>query len=124
MRKRNSHSLFKSLLSNIRQDKYRQNQINLIVRTIERKTGKTIQEIKRTHTQRELYRIGLYYVTTTNKAICEALKIPVEAGTRRKRELEKDGRLIASRKKRICPFTKHSARFLTTNPNQYSELLK
>ncbi|SDX19231.1 hypothetical protein [Aequorivita viscosa] len=123
MRKSISHSL-KSLLSNIRQRKDKQLLKDYIIRTIEDKTGKPIQLLRKNHTQRELYKIGLYYVTTTNKAICEALKIPVEAGTRRKRELEKEGRLIASAKKRICPFTKHPARFLTTNPDQYRELLK
>ena len=123
MRKRTFHSL-KSLLSNIRRNKDRQNLIDFIVRTIEKKTGLTLRELKRTHTQKELYRIGLYYFSTTNKTICEALKIPVEAGTRRKRDLEKEGRLMASRKKRICPFTKHPAKFLTTNPDQFNELLK
>jgi len=123
MRKRNSQSL-----TNLFGRRYKaQSTINLsdfIVRTIERKEGASLYQLKRFHNQKELYRIGLYHVTTTNKAICEALKIPVEAGTRRKRNLEIDGYLMASIKKRICPFTKRPARFLTTNPNKYNELLK
>lgn len=107
-----------------RQAQSTKNLTDFIVQTIEKRTGSTLQELKRTHKEKELYRIGLYHVTTTNKTICEALKIPVEAGTRRKRDLEKEGRLVASRKKGICPFTKYSARFLTTNPNQFRELLK
>lgn len=123
MRKQNSHSP-KSLLSERRQAQSTKNLTDFIVRTIERKTGSKLQELKRTRKEKELYHIGLYHVTTTNKTICEALKIPVEAGTRRKRDLEKEGRLVASRKKGICPFTKYSARLLTTNPNQFRELLK
>lgn len=123
MRKRNSQSL-KNLFG--RRYKVQDTQLlkDYIIRKIESKTEQPIQLLRKNHSQIELYRIGLYYVTTTNKAICEALQIPVEAGTRRKRDLEKAGVLIASCKKRMCPFTKHPARFLTTNPNQYSELLK
>lgn len=100
------------------------NYLDFIVRTIEKKQGLTLSELKRTRTQKELYRIGLFHITTTNKTICEALNIPVEAGTRRKRDLENEGRLIASTKKGICPFTKHRASFLTTNPKQFSKVLK
>ena len=119
MRSDNSHNL-KSLLSNRRQGKYKQNLIAYTVRTIEKKTGLTLHELKRKYTQKELYRIGLYYITTTNKVICEALKIPVEAGTRRKRDLEKEGRLWVSTRKRICPYTNHPARFLTTNADYFT----
>ncbi|WP_379862281.1 hypothetical protein [Mariniflexile ostreae] len=98
--------------------------LNHIVQTIEQKTGLSLLQLKRKHPQHDLYKIGLFYFTTTNKTICEALKIPVEAGTRRKRKLEKDGRLMSSIKKGICPFTGHKARFLSTNPDQYNKLLE
>ncbi|WP_417237623.1 hypothetical protein [Bizionia sp.] len=97
--------------------------LNSVIKTIEKKTGFTFQELKERHTQKELYRIGLYYVTTTNKTICEALNIPVEAGTRRKRDLEKEARLICSKKKHVCPVTKYKARFLSTNPKHIRKRL-
>lgn len=114
----------KSLLNNSIKAKDKKIQLNYIVKTIEQKTGLTLRELKRSKTQKQLYKIGLFYFTTTNKVICEALKIPVEAGTRRKRDLQREGRLIASIKKRICPFTQHPAKFLSTNPINYNDLLK
>jgi hypothetical protein len=71
-----------------------------------------------------LYRIGLFHETTTNKAICEALRIPVEVGCRRKRELEDLGLLVASDEERPCPITGAMAHFLTTNPAKFDELRK
>lgn len=113
-----------SFLNNSIKAKGTKNILDFIVRTIEKNEGLTLSELKRTKTQKELYRIGLFHFTTTNKTICEALKIPVEAGTRRKRDLENEGRLFASIKKDLCPFTKHRASFLTTNPKHISKLLK
>ena len=98
--------------------------VNFIVKTVEKETGLSLNELKRTKTQKQLYRIGLRYFTTTNKTICEALGIPIEAGTRRKRDLEKEGILKASLKRRKCPYTGHQAHFLTTNPHNYKDLLK
>lgn len=123
MRSTNSHNS-KSFLNNSIKAQSTKNILDFVLRTIEKNEGLTLSELKRTKTQKELYRIGLLHVTTTNKTICEALNIPVEAGTRRKRDLEKEGRLIASTKKRLCPFTKHRASFLTTNPKQFSKVLK
>jgi hypothetical protein len=85
------------------------------------KTGfKTIlsyPEIKR-------YHLGLKHITTSNKAICEALKIPVEAGTRYKVELEENLNLRASIDKFQCPYTKEYVRFLSTNPLEFERLTK
>lgn len=123
MRSTNSHNS-KSFLNNSIKAQSTKNILDFVLRTIEKNEGLTLSELKRTKTQKQLYRIGLFHVITTNKTICEALKIPVEAGTRRKRDLEKEGRLITSTKKGICPFTKHRASFLTTNPKQFSKVLK
>lgn len=123
MRSGNSHNS-KGFLNNSIKAKGKQILINYIVRTIEKNRGLTLSELKRTKTQKELYRIGLFYFTTTNKTICEALNIPIEAGTRRKRDLEKEGRLRASIKKGFCPLTKHPAKFLSTNPKNYNDLLE
>ena len=107
-----------------RRSEDKQNVINYIVKTIETGTGKSLFELKRNHTQCDLYRIGLKYVTTTNKALCMALDIPVEAGTRRKRKLEKEGFLVASFKQKICPYTLEFAKYLTTDPNKFNEIIK
>lgn len=98
--------------------------INWMRRQIENTTGYSVNQLKYGRTDLKLYRFGLFLFTTTNKAICKALDIPVEAGTRYKRKLEKEGLLVASRKKRICPYTKHSAHFLSTDSNQFNDLLK
>jgi hypothetical protein len=85
------------------------------------KTGfKTIlsyPEIKR-------YHLGLKYITTSNKAICEALNIPVEAGTRYKAELEENQNLVASIDKFQCPYTKEYVQFLSTNPLEFERITK
>lgn len=98
--------------------------INWMRRQIETTTGYCVNELRYGRTEIKLYRFGLALFTTTNKTICVTLGIPVEAGTRYKRTLEKEGHLVASRKKRICPYTKHPAHFLSTDSNQFSELLK
>lgn len=90
-----------------------------IRKKIENATGYTIEHLQSHYSQKKLYRIGLKYVSTTNKAICEALNIPVEAGTRFKRKLEKSGRLVTSILPRICPYTGHRAHFLSTNAEQF-----
>lgn len=109
---KNKHSVKKSFEKGRSEDKKKV--VQYIIRTIEKKTGFSISQLKNTRSQVELYKLGLKYVTTTNKAICEALGIPVEGGTRRKRELEKEGILKTSLKRKICPYTKRNAFFLTT----------
>lgn len=122
MRNNNSHGL--NAFNGSDKDKDRQILINWMRRQIENTTGYSVNQLKHGRTDLKLYRFGLFLFTTTNKAICKALDIPVEAGTRYKRTLEKEGHLVASRKKRICPYTKHSAHFLSTASNEFSDLLK
>lgn len=98
--------------------------INWMRRQIENTTGFSVNELKYGRTELNLYRFGLALFTTTNKTICVTLGIPVESGTRYKRTLEKEGRLVSSTKKRICPYTTHPAHFLSTDSNQFRELLK
>lgn len=105
-------------------NKDRQILINWMRKEIKETTGYTVGELKKGRNEIKLYRFGLFLFTTTNKAICEALDIPTEAGTRYKRKLEKAGKLKASTKKRICPYTKHPAKFLSTAENQYNDLLR
>ena len=104
------------------QGKYKKSLIQFIIKTIELKTGLSISELKKKYSDERLYILGLYHVTTTNKAICEALEIPIEAGTRIKRKAEKLGKLVASKIDIICPFTKDFAKALSTNPMEFERL--
>ena len=70
------------------------------------------------------YYLGLKYVTTSNNAICMALSIPVEAGTRYKVELENNYNLVASSDKFQCDYTGEYVQFLSTNPTEFERLKK
>jgi hypothetical protein len=70
------------------------------------------------------YYLGLKYVTTSNNAICKALIIPVEAGTRYKVELENNYNLVASSNKFQCDYTGEYVQFLSTNPAEFERLKK
>lgn len=95
-----------------------------IVKQIEKGTGLTISELKKKYSEETLFAVALKHVTTTKKAFCTALNIPVEAGCRYKRSLEKDGSLVQSIDVVICPFTKHSAHLISTNPKEFERLRK
>lgn len=112
--KDNNHSL--KAFSGSGKGKDREIVLKFIRKTIEKATNQTIGQLQKRESQERLYYTGLKYVTTTNKAICEALGIAVEFGTRAKRKFEKNGLLRASVKKKICPYTGHKAHFLTTDP--------
>ena len=70
------------------------------------------------------YCLGLQHITTSNNAICQALKIPVEAGTRYKVELERNNYLVASVDKFQCDYTGEYVQFLSTNPAEFARLIK
>jgi hypothetical protein len=70
------------------------------------------------------YHLGLYHITTSNKAICEALNIPTEAGCRYKARLEENHNLVTSIDDFQCPYTKEFVKFLSTNPNEFERLTK
>lgn len=70
------------------------------------------------------YCLGLQYITTSNNAICQALEIPVEAGTRYKVELERSNNLVASVDRFVCPYTGENVQFLSTNPAEFARLIK
>lgn len=74
--------------------------------------------------ERNRYYLGLQHITTSNNAICQALKIPVEAGTRYKAELESNNHLVASIDKFICPYTGEYVQFLSSNPEEFDRLTK
>ena len=70
------------------------------------------------------YYLGLQHITTSNNAICQALEIPVEAGTRYKVELERNNYLVASVDKFQCDYTGEYVQFLSTNPAKFARLIK
>lgn len=98
--------------------------LNFIVSQVEKGTGLSYLKLKTEYTEDYLFAIALKYITTTKKALCTALNIPIEAGCRYKRTLEKDGNLVQSIDEVICPITKHLAHLISTNPKEFSRLLK
>ncbi|MFV5695161.1 hypothetical protein ACM55G_06940 [Flavobacterium sp. LB3P122] len=70
------------------------------------------------------YYLGLKYVTTSNNAICKAISIPIEAGTRYKADLENNYYLVASSDKFQCDYTGEYVQFLSTNPAEFERLKK
>jgi len=107
-----------------RQGKDRYSTLQFIVQQVERCTGLSFTELKKQYSEEHLFAIALKHVTTTKKALCTALNIPIEAGCRYKRTLEKNGNLVQSVDEVICPFTKHPAHLISTNPKEFERLLK
>ncbi len=106
------------------QSKDKQLTLNLIIKKVEKGTKKSISELKNTYSEERLFSVSLKYVTTTKKALCTALNIPIEAGCRYKRTLEKSGLLVQSIDEVICPLTSYPAHLISTNPNEFEKLLK
>lgn len=98
----------------------RRNLILKYIRTeIVKKSSKSIEAIlKIPEIQR--YHLGLFHITTSNKAICEALNIPIEA----KAELEKNQNLVTSVDDFQYPYTKEYVKFLSTNSIEFERLTK
>jgi hypothetical protein len=107
-----------------RQGKDKHSTLQFIVKQVEIGNGLCLPELKRKYNEEQLFHVGLKHITTTKKAFCEALKIPVEAGCRYKRTLEKEGLLVQSVDEFICPYTKHPAHLISTNPQEFAGLLK
>lgn len=98
--------------------------LKFIVQTIERNTGKSISELRTELSEDKFFYECLKHITTTKKAICEAVEIPVEAACRYKRTFEKLGLLVQSMDKFFCPYTKHEANLISTNPIEFDQLRK
>ena len=105
----------------IRRRKAMETKAEIIRKQFLKATGLSVEDLKAMD-HRSLYRLGLYHLTTTNKAICEALFIPVESGCRRRKELEDAGALMSSLDKGRCPVTGADADFLTTNPGEFAKM--
>jgi hypothetical protein len=98
--------------------------LQFIVKEVEKGTGLSYADLKRQYSEEHLFFIALKHITTTKKALCTGFNIPVEAGCRYKRALEKSGSLVQSIDEVICPFTKHPAHLISTNPKEFERLLK
>lgn len=97
---------------------------NYILGEVVSATGLSLLQLKQKYSEDRLFLEALKHVTTTKKAICEALKIPVEGACRYKRSFEDAGLLVQSDDDVICPFTKFPARLLTSNPDEFDRLRK
>lgn len=107
-----------------RQAKDKHLTLQFIVNEVEKGTGLSLLELKKQYSEEHLFAVALKHVTTTKKTLCTALNIPVEAGCRYKRTLEKNGNLVQSIDEVICPLTKHPAHLISTNPKEFKRLLK
>jgi hypothetical protein len=113
-----------SLSLNNRQIKDKDLILKTIVEKVESGVGLNLIELKIQFNEEQLFAISLKYVTTTKKALCTAMKIPVEAGCRYKRKLEKNGSLVQSVDAVFCPFTRHKAHLISTNQEEFEKLQK
>jgi hypothetical protein len=114
----NSPKSFKQL------DKDRQKVVQYIRTLIENATEKPVGQILIEYSDINRYYLALQYVTTSNKAVCEAMEIPVEAGTWYKADLENTNNLVASKDLFRCPYTGEMVHFLSTNPAEFERLWK
>lgn len=64
--------------------------------------------------------LALKVMPATAKTVSISFRIPVESLCRKKRSLELSSRLQTSRKRAICPITKHRAFLLTTDENLFN----
>ncbi|MGB5821444.1 MAG: hypothetical protein WBG90_18315 [Saonia sp.] len=104
------------------QGKDRELILKAILKEIEKGEGLRFSEIKKKYGEEQLFYISLKYVTTTKKVLCMATEIPVEAACRYKRYFEGIGLLKQSTNDVICPYTKHPARLISTNPDEFDGL--
>ena len=98
----------------------------LILKSIQQKvikgTGLSIKELHNKYSQEKLFYTALKHVTTTKKAVCFALNLDIDASCRYKRNLELKGLLKQSLDEVICPYSKHMAHQLSTNPEEFERL--
>jgi hypothetical protein len=107
-----------------RQFKDRDFTLQFIRTQVENGTGEPLSQLIKEYSALRRYNLALWYVTTTNKAVCEAMYIPVEAGTKYKRRLEKIGCLVSSTNEFRCPYTGDLAHLVSTNPKEFEKLQK
>ena len=104
--------------------KDRQKVVQFIRNLIENATDKPFSQLLVEYSDINRYYLALQYVTTSKKAVCEAMEIPVEAGTWYKADLESSNSLVASKDAFRCPYTGEMVQFLSTNPAEFERLRK
>ena len=102
--------------------KDRQFTVDLIRKEIEKGLRIPFYEFVKKYREIQRYYCALYFVTTTNKAACEAVEVTPENGTRYKRILESEGKLVSSIDDFHCPYTGRESKLLSTNPQVFDEL--
>jgi len=107
-----------------RQFKDKENLLQYIRKQIVKGSGESLETLLLEYSEISRYNLALKFVTTTNKAVCSAMFIPVEAGTRYKAALEKNGNLASSIDVFNCPVTGDKAHLLSTNPTEFERLRK
>jgi len=95
-----------------------------IRKEIENRLGISFNDFLIEYSEIGRYYWALHFVSTTNKAVCEAISVPVENGTRYKKTLEENGKLVTSIDEFTCPYTGHLAHLISTNPKAFDELRK
>lgn len=100
----------------------KQEVIEFIQTEVELGTGLSFSQLKSNYNEELLFFLALQYVTTTKKALCSAMQIPIEAGCRYKRKFEKSGLLVQSKDLVICPYTRHKAYLISTNSKEFNKL--
>lgn len=116
----NDQNLPQNLCASHHED--REKKLRSIRNRIEISTGKSISQLKAEYAEHALFFFALQHVTTSKKALCEALDIPVEGACRNKRRAEKEGFLVQSSDKFRCPYTGHLAHRISTNPAEFNDL--
>jgi len=96
--------------------------LNFIKTQVEKGTGHTIYELKKMYSEEVLFYKALKHVTTTKKALCKSLNLNIDNACRFKRNYELKGLLKESINDVVCPFTKHPAKLLSTNPDEFGWL--
>lgn len=95
-----------------------------IIYDVKKGTGLSISKLKKQYSEEQLFYVALKQVTTTKKALCKSLNINIDNACRYKRKLEIQGYLVQSIDEVICPFTKHPAHLISTNPKEFKRLKK
>lgn len=98
--------------------------LHFIRKQVEICTSKPLSQLLKEYSELKRYKLALQFVTTTNKAVCEAMYIPIEAGTKYKRRLEKIGQLVSTIDEFRCPYTGDIAHLLSTNSKEFEKLHK
>lgn len=93
----------------------------IIIDKVEKGTGTTLPDLKKEYSDQRLFIEALKHVTTTSRALCEALKIHSPSACRYKRW--NDNYILRESKTQVqCPWSGYKAKLLSTDPNEFEGL--